>query len=403
MSYSKAYTRTNWHNEPSTATPVNETNLNNMDAGVDTLDSRIVAMDGRIAALEGYETRVIAYAQSAENSKKDSEAWAVGKKDGVDVTSSDPQYHNSSKYHAEQASASAQTAAGHASDAGTSAGNASASATSASQSASSASDSATAAAGSASDASGYATSASNSADSASGSASSASTSANNAASSASSASDSATAASGSASSASDSATAASGSASSASDSATAASGSATQASGYATSAANSAEDSEAWAVGKRGGQDVPSTDPTHHNNAKYWAEQASQAAGGGVTSFNGRTGSVSPTDGDYDITQITPTSGASEGQIPILVNEGTTQAPNLKFQMQDVPSSGHTIKDSTTTFAQRKNLKFTGNVEVTDDSTNDVTEVEIKGDDSPLFIDSQGYISIDYDLVRTEV
>jgi len=32
-------------------------------------------------------------------------------------------------------------------------------------------------------------------------------------------------------------------------------------------------DSEAWAVGTRGGVDVPSTDPTYHNNSKYWAEQ----------------------------------------------------------------------------------------------------------------------------------
>lgn len=32
-------------------------------------------------------------------------------------------------------------------------------------------------------------------------------------------------------------------------------------------------DSEAWAVGKRGGVDVPSTDETYHNNSKYWAEQ----------------------------------------------------------------------------------------------------------------------------------
>ena len=32
-------------------------------------------------------------------------------------------------------------------------------------------------------------------------------------------------------------------------------------------------DSEAWAVGTRGGVDVPSTDPTYHNNSKYWAEE----------------------------------------------------------------------------------------------------------------------------------
>ena len=31
---------------------------------------------------------------------------------------------------------------------------------------------------------------------------------------------------------------------------------------------------EAWAVGQRNGQDVPPTDPTYHNNAKYWSENA---------------------------------------------------------------------------------------------------------------------------------
>lgn len=32
------------------------------------------------------------------------------------------------------------------------------------------------------------------------------------------------------------------------------------------------QDAEAWAVGQRGGQDVPSTDPTYHNNAKWYSE-----------------------------------------------------------------------------------------------------------------------------------
>ena len=34
------------------------------------------------------------------------------------------------------------------------------------------------------------------------------------------------------------------------------------------------KNAEAWAVGQRGGVDVPSTDPTYHNNAKYYAGQA---------------------------------------------------------------------------------------------------------------------------------
>ena len=64
------------------------------------------------------------------------------------------------------------------------------------------------------------------------------------------------------------------SASNASASASAASGSASSASTSASDAEDSAEDAEAWAVGQRGGVDVPSTDPTYHNNAKYWSEQA---------------------------------------------------------------------------------------------------------------------------------
>lgn len=41
-----------------------------------------------------------------------------------------------------------------------------------------------------------------------------------------------------------------------------------------TNAAESASDAEAWAVGQRGGEAVPETDPTWHNNAAYWAAQA---------------------------------------------------------------------------------------------------------------------------------
>ena len=39
-------------------------------------------------------------------------------------------------------------------------------------------------------------------------------------------------------------------------------------------AAVSESNSEAWAVGQRGGTDVPSTDVTYENNSKYYAGQA---------------------------------------------------------------------------------------------------------------------------------
>ena len=51
---------------------------------------------------------------------------------------------------------------------------------------------------------------------------------------------------------------------------------------------------ESWAVGgtgTRAGEDT--------NNAKYWSENAQAAAGGGVTTFNGRYGAVVPQTGDY--------------------------------------------------------------------------------------------------------
>jgi len=89
----------------------------------------------------------------------------------------------------------------------------------------------------------------------------------------------------------------------------------------ADNAEESAEDAEAWAVGKRNGQDVPSTDPAYENNAKYWAGQAGQAVRG-----------------------------------------------------------GHAIIDeSGTSMTQRHNLQFAGGVNVTDDSENDKTVVTIAG------------------------
>ena len=69
-------------------------------------------------------------------------------------------------------------------------------------------------------------------------------------------------------------------------------------------AATSSEDAEAWSVGTRNGVPVPATDPAYNNNAKYWAEAAAGAAGGGVTSFNGRSGIVSSQEHDYSAIQV---------------------------------------------------------------------------------------------------
>lgn len=51
-----------------------------------------------------------AAAEASLASQYESEAWAVGTKNGADISTSDPQYQNSSKYHAEQSATHAADA-----------------------------------------------------------------------------------------------------------------------------------------------------------------------------------------------------------------------------------------------------------------------------------------------------
>ena len=55
---------------------------------------------------------------------------------------------------------------------------------------------------------------------------------------------------------------------------------------------------EAWAIGKRNGVDVPSTDETYHNNSKYYSEQAAASAEAWAIGKRGGV-DVSPTDETY--------------------------------------------------------------------------------------------------------
>lgn len=86
----------------------------------------------------------------------------------------------------------------------------------------------------------------------------------------------------------------------AASSASTASTKATQASSSASTAAAKATLSESWAVGGTGTRTGENT-----NNAKYWSQQAQHAAGGGVTSWNNRSGVVLPQNGDYSVGMIT--------------------------------------------------------------------------------------------------
>lgn len=163
---------------------------------------------------------------AAQNAAKDSEAYAVGKRNGVDVGSSDPAYHNNAKYYTGEASTSA-----------TNAGN-----------------SATSAGADALVAEGYAAGSQNGTPVSSGTYYQ-----NNS-----------------------------------KYYKEQAANSATSASGSATSANGSAEDSEAWSQGTRNGTPVGSSDPTYENNAKYWAAQASGAV-------NDMTGATALTPGAHGL------------------------------------------------------------------------------------------------------
>lgn len=175
-----------------------------------------------------YSDEAAASATGVQQLKEDSEAYAVGTRDGVPVTSGDAAYRNNSKFYATSASESAATAV--------------------------ASD--IAAAQSKEDAEAWAVGERDSTPVTSGDV----TYNNNA----------------------------KYYAGEASNSASNAGTSETNAGLSESAAAQSEEDAEAWAVGTRNGVPVTSGDAAYHNNAKYWADEAS----GTVNDMTGATSST---------------------------------------------------------------------------------------------------------------
>ncbi len=104
---------------------------------------------------------------------------------------------------------------------------------------------------------------------------------------------------------------------------------------YAAEAQGAAEEASLW--NDNGGDSGQST-PGPTNNAYYWSLQAQQAAGGGVTSFNGRTGTVVPAAGDYNAEQVS-------------YNQSTTAKQEIDSKL----SKNGDSKDNTTTFTSSDN------------------------------------------------
>lgn len=129
-----------------------------------------------------------------------------------------------------------------------------------------------------------------------------------------------------------------------------------------------AEDAEAWAIGQRGGQDVPSTDPTFENNSKYWAEVAQQAAQGGLI-YKGSC-----------LFANIPTSGMHSGDMWNIEDDFTTDS---RFQ----EGSGIAVAAGSN-IAWNTNNKWDVLAMVKVSSLNDLTNVDIT---SPSANDFLGY------------
>ena len=123
---------------------------------------------------------------------------------------------------------------------------------------------------------------------------------------------------------------------------------------FAQASSDNKEDSEAWAKGTRNGEDVPSTDETYHNNAKYYAEQAAQAASHGGHTIKNENGTAMTArtnlqfanadvedDAENDCTVVTPRGGTGGSKIVVTTSESSLHNKNV------------TISDGTTTVTEQ--------------------------------------------------
>ena len=99
-----------------------------------------------------------------------------------------------------------------------------------------------------------------------------------------------------------------------------------------------AGNSEAWAVGQRGGVDVPTTDPAYHNNAKYYAEQAGSEKTAAQTARQGAE--TAATNASQSATAAaTSASAAAESARTLTIDTTLTQSG----QAADASETGNKI------------------------------------------------------------
>lgn len=92
MALPKLFQRIFWHNNTTPA--LNEDNLNAMSKGLSDVDDRVIELGSTVMEI-GPKIAM------AEEYALDSEAWAVGTRDGVPVSSDDETYENNAKWYSQ--------------------------------------------------------------------------------------------------------------------------------------------------------------------------------------------------------------------------------------------------------------------------------------------------------------
>lgn len=128
----------------------------------------------------------------------------------------------------------------------------------------------------------------------------------------------------------------------------------------ASAAAANGKLSESWAVGGTGTRTGEDT-----NNAKYWAMAAQGAAGGGVTSFNGRGGAVVPKQGDYTAAMV---GADAQGTAQTVQKNLNTHAQNTTMHITAAERTAWNGKQNALTFDSTP----------TEGSTNPITSGGVK-------------------------
>ena len=109
--------------------------------------------------------------------------------------------------------------------------------------------------------------------------------------------------------------------------------------------AQKALDAEAWAVGQRGGEDVPETDETYHNSAKYHSQQAGDSASAAAQSADDASGSAGAASDSADAAELSANQAAAFVGAPLTASTAAGMIDRTKVYVYVGSETGYTAGD----------------------------------------------------------